>query len=204
VPCSLARAHPQGTVFNYSTAESGVLGAVIAAATRQTLADYCAEKVWEPAGMEGDANWAVEADDGLEWGGLGVSARLRDTGRFGQFVLENGAQSSPQPGGRQILPPGWRDLAGQPDCEATGFGRLIPGLPFGYGYQWWAVPHVPTGIHAGAFMAVGSYGQRIYVHPRERVVVVIQSAWRQHDDSMAGIETFALLRAVLNALRQEA
>ncbi len=38
-----------------------------------------------------------------------------------------------------VLPPGWRDLAGQPDSAATAFGRLAPGDPGGYGYHWWAV-----------------------------------------------------------------
>jgi CubicO group peptidase (beta-lactamase class C family) len=192
--CSLPRARPQGVVFNYSTAESCLLGALVVAATGRPLADYCADTIWVPAGMEADGSWLLESDGGLEWGGLGISARLRDVGRFGQLVLEEGKAL----GGRRVLPTGWRDLAGQPDCAPTGFGRLMPGSPFAYGYQWWAVPHVPTGIHAGAFLAIGSYGQYIYVHPAAQVVAVIQSAWRQHEDTDASIETFALLRAAVS------
>ena len=131
--------------------------------------------------MEADGYWLLESDGGLEMGGFGVSARLRDVGRFGQLVLEDGEAFS----GRRVLPPGWRDLAGQPDSAPTAFGRLMPGSPCGYGYQWWALPHVPTGIHAGAFLAIGAFGQYIYVHPAAQVVAVIQSAWRQHDDSDA-------------------
>ena len=195
--CSLPRAGKPGVVFNYSTVESCLLGALVAAATGRTLADYCTEAIWGPAGMEADGRWLLECDDGLEWGGFGVGARLRDLGRFGQFVLEDGAAFN----GRRILPPGWRDLAGQPDCAATGFGRLMLGSPMGYGYQWWSLPHGPTGIHAGAFSAIGSFGQYIYVHPAAQVVAVIRSAWRQHDDNAASAETFALLRASLLALR---
>ena len=198
--CRLPRAQPQGVVFNYSTVESCLLGALVAAATGRPLADYCAETIWRPAGMEADGRWQLESDGGLEMGGFGVSARLRDVGRFGLLVLEDGAAFS----GRRVLPPGWRDLAGQPDSAATGFGRLVPGLPFGYGYQWWALPHGPTGIHIGAFVAIGAFGQYIYVHPAAKVVVVIRSAWRQHDDSAAAVETFALLRAALLALRADA
>jgi CubicO group peptidase (beta-lactamase class C family) len=197
--CSLPRARPQGAVFNYSTVESCLLGALVATATGRPLADYCAETIWGPAGMEADGRWLLEADGGLEMGGFGVSARLRDVGRFGQLVLEDGEAFS----GRRVLPPGWRDLAGQPDSAPTGFGRLMAGSPFGYGYQWWALPHVPTGIHAGAFSAMGSFGQYIYVHPTAQVVAVIQSAWRQHDDNDAAVETFALLRATLLALRPD-
>ena len=81
--CSLPRAQPQGVVFNYSTVESCVLGAVVAAATGRPLADYCAETIWGPAGMEADGYWVLESEGGQELGGFGVSARLRDVGRFG-------------------------------------------------------------------------------------------------------------------------
>jgi CubicO group peptidase (beta-lactamase class C family) len=197
--CSLPRARPQGVVFNYSTGESCLLGALVAAATGRPLADTCAETIWGPAGMEADGCWHLESDGGLEMGGFGVSARLRDVGRFGQLVLEDGNAFS----GRRALPPGWRDLAGQPDSAPTGFGRLMPGSPMGYGYQWWALPHGPTGVHAGAFLAIGAFGQYIYIHPTAQVVAVIQSAWRQYDDDAAAIETFALLRAALLALRPD-
>jgi CubicO group peptidase (beta-lactamase class C family) len=141
--------------------------------------------------------WALEADGGQEFGGFGVCACLRDIGRFGLLVLDDGQAF----GGRRVLPSGWRDLAGQPDCAPTAFGRLMPGSRTGYGYQWWALPHGPTGIHAGAFFAGGGFGQYIYVHPTARMVAVIQSAWRQHEDLDADAETWALLRAMLLALR---
>jgi CubicO group peptidase (beta-lactamase class C family) len=134
---SLPRARPQGAVFNYSTVESCVLGAVLEAATDRPLADYCAETIWGPAGMEANGYWALDAEGGLELGGTGVSARLRDVGRFGQLVLEDGEAFS----GRRVLPPGWRDLAGRPDSAPTAFGRLMPGSSAGYG---WALPRSPS------------------------------------------------------------
>ena len=63
--CKLPRAQPQGAVFNYSTGESCLIGALVAAATGRPLADYCAEKIWRPAGMEADGYWQ-----------LGVSLRV--------------------------------------------------------------------------------------------------------------------------------
>ena len=196
--CKLTRAHPQGTVFNYSTGESCVLAAVVAAAVGRPLAHYFAERVWGPAGMEADAHWQLESEDGLEMGGLGVSARLRDVGRFGLLMLADGEAFN----GRRVLPPGWRDLAGRPDCAATEYGRLMPGDPGGYGYHWWATPPVP-GVHDGVFAALGAHGQFIYINPREQVVVAIQSAWREPKDSDASLETVALLRASVRALRPD-
>jgi len=197
--CTLPRAEPQGSVFNYSTVESSVLGAVVAAATGRPLADYCAEMIWGPAGMEADGYWMLESEGGQELGGFGVSARLRDVGRFGLLVLEDGEAFS----GRRVLPPGWRDLAGQPDSAPTGFGRLMPGSPAGYGYHWWAVPHLPGGVNNGAFSANGAFGQFIFINPTEQVVVAIQSAWRQHHDSDAEVEIVAMIRAAVRALRTE-
>jgi CubicO group peptidase (beta-lactamase class C family) len=197
--CALPRAQPQGVVFNYSTVESCLLGAVVVAATGRPLADYCAETIWGPAGMEADGYWLLESEGGLEMGGFGLNARLRDCARFGQLVLEDGAAFS----GRQVLPPGWRDLVGQPDSAATAFGRLMPDSPAGYGYHWWAVPRSPANVNGGAFSAVGAFGQRIHVNPAERLVVAIQSAWRQSHDSDAEAETAALARAAVCALRPD-
>ncbi|MDB5429546.1 MAG: beta-lactamase family protein [Caulobacter sp.] len=197
----LPRAEPPGAVFNYSTGESCLLGAVVAAATGRWLADYAAEKIWGPAGMEADGRWQLESQDGLELGGFGVSLCLRDAGRFGLLALENG-EGFGRPG---VLPPGWRDLAGQPDCAATAFGTLTPGSPAGYGYHWWALPGAPYagGLHTGAFVALGAFGQRIYVNPTERLVAVIQSAWRQPSDAEAEFETVMLLRAMVRALQSD-
>ncbi len=197
--CTLPRAQSQGAVFNYSSVESCVLGAVVAAATGRPLADYCAEAIWGPAGMEADGYWLLEADGGQELAGFGVSARLRDFGRFGQLVLEDGEAFS----GRRVLPPGWRDLAGQPDSAATAFGRLMPGSPAGYGYHWWAVPPLPGGVNNGAFSANGVFGQFIFVNPTEQVVIAIQSAWRQPHDSDAEVEIVAMIRAAVRALRTD-
>lgn len=193
---SRPRAAPQGSVFNYSTGESCLLGAVVSAATGRPLADYYAEKVWGPAGMEADGYWQLESPGGLDLGGMGVSARLRDFGRFGQFILEDG-----EAGGQRLLPQGWRDLAGQPDAESTGFGKLEKGYPLGYGYQWWVLPRKAGSAHDGAFTAQGIFGQFVYVNPREQVVAVVWSAWRSAWQADSEFETYDLLAAAVEALR---
>lgn len=195
----LPSAQPQGVVSNYSSGESCLIGALVVAATGRSLADFCAETIWGPAGMEADGYWQLESEGGLELGWFGVSARLRDFGRFGQLVLEDGEAFS----GRRVLPPGWRDLVGQPDSAPTAFGRLMPGSPAGYGYHWWVVPPLPGGVNNGAFSANGAYGQIIFVNPTEQVVVAIQSAWRQPHDNDAEVEIVAMIRAAVRALRTD-
>lgn len=192
------RAAPQGTKFNYSTGETYVLGAIVANAVGKHLADYFSEKIWARAGMESDAYWQLDAVGGRAAAGFGVSAVLRDYARFGQFFLEDGVI-----GGARVLPPGWRDLAGQPDCPATAHGRLEEGYPLGYGYQWWALPTGANALpgHDGAFTAEGIYGQFIYVNPREEVVAAVWSAWPQSWINESEMETYALIGAAIAALR---
>jgi CubicO group peptidase (beta-lactamase class C family) len=71
--------------------------------------------------MESDATWWLESPDGLEVGGSGFSATLRDYGRFGVFLAGDG-----QAGGEPILPDGWVKEAGEGAFEAVGiFGQHI-------------------------------------------------------------------------------
>ena len=191
---SRPRAAPVGSVFNYSTGESYVLGAVLAAAISGNLSDHVSRKIWEQAGMEADGYWMLDAPDGLEMGGNNFSATLRDYGRLGLFMLEGG-------GGATRLPQGWRALAGQPDNAVTAHGLLYPGYPLGYGYQWWSFPDdAALAPHEAAFTAQGIYGQFIYINPVHRVVAVVWSAWPEPWVEALEFETYALLGTAVAAL----
>jgi CubicO group peptidase (beta-lactamase class C family) len=113
--------------------------------------------------MEADATWWQESADGIEIGGSGISATLRDYGRFGLFLLNNGVVA-----GESILPDGWLR-------EATSPKTLRGGSPLAYGYLWWTPPTTAS-QRDGAYMALGIYGQRLYVNPTQKVVIVVLSA----------------------------
>jgi hypothetical protein len=53
--------------------------------------------------------------------------------------------------------------------------------------------------HDGAFTAQGIFGQFVYVNPREQVVAVVWSAWRQAWQTDSEFETYALLAAAVQA-----
>ena len=160
---TLPRVAPPGTRWNYSTGETHVLGALVRAAVKRPLAQYLSEKMWAKLGMEADATWWLESPGGLEVGGSGLSARLRDYGRFGVFVLGGGKAA-----GGQVVPSGWFPEAGMP----KRVGRfLVP-----YGYMWWSFGPGSQPVHQGAFEAIGIFGQFIYINPRHNVVIVVWSA----------------------------
>ncbi len=159
---ALRKAGPPGSRFNYSTGETFVIGALLEAATGRSLADYASATLWRYAGMEGDASWWVEAAGGTGAAGSGLGMSLRDFGRFGQYVLEDG-----RVGGRPTVPDGWFAAATQP--------QAVGGRPIDYGYLWWPVP-AGDPMHRGAFEADGIFGQHVYINPAERLVIVVLSA----------------------------
>jgi CubicO group peptidase (beta-lactamase class C family) len=185
---SLPLAAPPGTVNNYSTGETQVLAEVLRGAVGRPLAEYLSERIWRPAGMEAEARWWLDSPDGVEIGGSGISATLRDYARFGQFVLEEGVVE-----GRTILPRGWMKEAGAPTS-------LRDGSPLDYGYMWWTAMR-PEARRDGAYSAEGIHGQYVYVNPAARVVIVVWSA-QPKPTGGAVVDDHAFFAAVVAALRQ--
>ena len=161
---TLDRAAAPGTANNYSTGETQIAGEVVRGAVGKPLAEYLSEKIWRPYGMEADASWWLDSPNGHEIGGSGLSATLRDYGRFGLFFLRGGSV-----GGVSLLPAGWTNDASTPKTLAGG-ARL------NYGYMWWPSAGGPGTVNQGAYAAEGIFGQAIYINPREQVVIVQWSA----------------------------
>lgn len=183
---ALPRAAPPGTVNTYSTGETQVLAEVLRGAVGRPLADYLSDRIWRPAGMEAEARWWLDSPDGVEIGGSGISATLRDYARFGQFVLDEGVVD-----GRTILPRGWI-------AEATSPTRLRDGAALDYGYMWWTATR-PDARRDRAFSAEGIHGQFIYVNPAARVVIVVWSA-QPRPTGGAVVDDHAFFAAVVAAL----
>lgn len=160
---SLPRIAEPGTVFNYSTGETHIVGALVRAATGRWLADYLSDKIWSKCGMESDATWWLESPEGLEVAGSGMSATLHDYARFGLFMMDDGLID-----GRRVLAPGW--------VRESGAASEIGGKRVDYGYMWWSVPDAAGSLEDGAFSARGIFGQFIYINPREQVVIAVISA----------------------------
>ena len=194
----LPRVAEPGTRFNYNTAETFLLGAILAGAIRRPLSDYLSEKIWQPCGMESDAYWQLESADGQEFAGSGLSATLRDYGRFGLFVLADGLVA-----GRRLLPEGWmaESTAVVPGSQLAPHGGLPGYEPLGYGYQWWTFPQLAP---RRVFGALGIYGQQIYVDVDAEVVIVVHGAWPEPVYDPSRLESYAFFEAVTQALRRRA
>lgn len=182
----LPRAAEPGTRWNYSTGETNLVGALVAAAEGRPLAELLSERIWSRAGMEGDAFWALD-QAGREMGGCCVSASLRDWGRIGLMALEDGVLS-----GERIVPDDWFSQAVVKQAETGEPGE-------GYGFQWWTQDD-------GVFSAYGIFGQTVRVDPERRLVIVLLSAWPEavgRGHSAARRAFFAEVEAAVDAAPQD-
>lgn len=161
----LPREAAPGTKWVYKTAETNLVGVLVAEATGKSLAEYLSQKIWSTYGMETDAEWMID-DVGHEQGGCCIAATLRDYGRFGQFILE-GAQVNSKP----IVSDDWLT-----DATRT---QVSTGAGAGYGYQWWTHKD-------GTFEGRGIYGQTLHIDRSRRLVIVINSATEQPTDKASG------------------
>jgi CubicO group peptidase (beta-lactamase class C family) len=184
---SLSRVGPPGSIWNYNTGESFMVGALLEAATHKPLATYLSEVLWSRLGMERDATWWVESPGGMGLAGSGLGATLRDYGRIGLLVQQDGIID-----GRQIVPAGW--------FQEAGSGHRIGGKSVDYGYLWWPIP-AGDPIHRGAFQARGIFGQHLYINPAQKLVIVVLSARPKPDSDLAPVDDVPFFAAVARALQ---
>jgi CubicO group peptidase (beta-lactamase class C family) len=176
-----------GERFHYISADTQVLAQVLRRATGRPLADYVAQKLWQPLGAEADADWVVDRS-GMEAGYCCLSARLRDWGRLGLLLAEGGRRD-----GKQIIPADWLQAA-TTVREADAHLQPRRATPFfGYGYQTWIFPDQL------GFALLGVRGQSVFVHPGLNLVMVQTAAWPRSSDAELARQRVALWRQLVQA-----
>jgi CubicO group peptidase (beta-lactamase class C family) len=170
------RRSPPGAHFSYSSLDTVVLGLVLKGATGRTVADYAAEKLWQPLGAEAAAAWSLDAT-GHEVTYAYFHAVLRDWARLGLMLASGGAWA-----GRQIVPADWIKAA----TTADGWPLRT------YGYQVWVSPYDPS-----RFLLSGLRQQYVLVDPKLKLVLVQTSLGGSPE---ADLEMTALWYAVRQRL----
>ena len=146
------RRHPPGAVFSYSSADSLVLGLVVARATGRTIAELASAWLWQPLGAEADARWNIDST-GQEVTYSYYNAVLRDWGRLGLMLAHKGTWS-----GNAIVPEKWL-------AAATTRQLDVPSPA--YGYQIWL-----SGADDAPFFLSGRHGQFVMVDRKSRTTLV--------------------------------
>jgi len=154
------QAHPPGTVFNYNTMDAAVIGLAVERAVKMPVSKYLSQRLWKPAGMESYGFYVLDGPPGTgrEFTGGGFNAVLRDYGRVGLLMLNQGRAN-----GRRILPASYVAESTKPSTTNDAETHE-PHL--GYAYFWWPI------LGSSAFTALGGEGQFIFVDPATRTVIV--------------------------------
>ena len=175
------QAVPQGTRFRYSAADSEVLGLMVGRAVRMSLANYLQEKIWQNIGTESKATWTINGSGG-ELAYCCFNATLRDYARFARLLAYDGVWN-----GKQLIPRQWLLDATTVKNSDT---QLMPGKPapfFGYGYQVWILPGSRR-----MFALLGANGQRIFVDPTSKLILVQTAVMEKDVDPPKDAETIGL------------
>ncbi|PLW69637.1 serine hydrolase domain-containing protein [Pseudohalioglobus lutimaris] len=169
---TLEREHPPGTFNHYASINTQLLGILLVKVTGESLTEYMTSRLWHPLGMENAGLWTLD-EQGYELAMGGLAASTRDYAKLGLLYLNKGMR-----GEQRILPQGWVEESVTPDEP-----HLMPGENprssnvSGYQYQWWT----PRDWD-GDFLARGIWGQNIYVHPDNQVVIVKLAADQKNFD----------------------
>jgi CubicO group peptidase (beta-lactamase class C family) len=149
---------PYGRSWSYCTAGATTLGPMLERATKQPVPEFARDNLFTPLGIT-QVKWALQPlGSAMTGGGLGL--RSRDLLKFGQLYLNGGTWN-----GRRVISADWVARSVAPHAQARE--------DTDYGYLWW----LPT-LHSGsrvfkAFAMYGTGGNKVYVFPREQLVVVV-------------------------------
>lgn len=176
---------PHGTRFAYRSIETDVLAHAMERVTGQRLPQILSERLWQPLGCAEDASITVDRSGyGLACGG--ISASLRDMGRFGLALLNNGMVA-----GRQAIPEAWcHDIRhGNHGLFNAESDRNWPNGR--YRNQFWV-----EDSRLGRHYCFGVFGQMVMVAPDTGTMVVKLSSWPDFLNTDLSRVTMAGLRAV--------
>lgn len=194
---SVPREYTPGTYNRYASIDTHALGMVLRGATGRPYTALFSD-LWAQIGAEDDAWMLTDATgEALAYGG--VNARLRDMLRFAKVYLQKGCNDA----GKPLVSEQWIKHSTTPDCP-----RLMPmkNNPesenhYGYKYHWW-IPPEPDG---GDFVALGAFGQLLYISPGRGVIIAKSSAYKNYavDGEEMFDETLAAFQAVAKYLDGE-
>ncbi|MFM9862528.1 MAG: serine hydrolase domain-containing protein [Micropepsaceae bacterium] len=182
-----------GTRFDYTSANTLIVADIVKRAIGGGQAGYvrfAQDELFAPAGMR---RVTMEFDGvGTQVASTSILAPARDWARFGQLFLNDGVTAN----GTRILPEGWVAYS----KKATAASSYGAGFWTNESEDEFAVLRTKAGMPRDTFFASGNRGQRIYIIPSERMVVVrLGMTHRPPDFDIAA--DIRLLREALAALK---
>ena len=181
-----------GKEFHYKTVNSDMLGWIISRVTGKAVTELASERLWARMGAEQDAYQTVDGK-GVPFAGGGVTAGLRDLGRLGLLMLNegeiNGERLFPAKVAQNIRAGGDRKKFGD-DFPTVGNAS--------YTSQWWVFHN-----EHGAYAARGVHGQTIYVDPTADMVLVRLASFPRAQNGLIDPTSLPAYQAVAEYLMRK-
>lgn len=181
-----------GASFRYRSIETDVLAFILQRASGKSLAGLVSTELWQPMGAEEDAYFTIDST-GYALADGGFNATLRDYARFALLHLRRGEIN-----GRRIVPASWLEQTRSGDPKVFGsLDREV--LPNGaYRHQFWIEDQ-----ERRAYMALGVFGQMIYIDPVAEFAAIKLSSWPEFLSVQRSRTALAAVHAIRDALNAE-
>lgn len=151
-----------GTRWKYSNLDPLLLTWILENASAKHVSDLFEQEIWKPIGAEFNGSWGIDRNNGLENSPSSFQCTAIDLAKVGRLYLHNGMRDSVQ-----VLFPEWINKSIRIKMENknnTSKGRQKAT----HQYYWW----LPQENFVGDFSAEGLRGQRLYVNPKENMIIV--------------------------------
>jgi CubicO group peptidase (beta-lactamase class C family) len=149
---------PYGRSWSYCTAGATTLGAVLERATKTSVPNFSRDNLFGPLGIT-NVKWQFQPLGTAMTGG-GLNLRSRDLVKLGQLYLDGGTWN-----GKRVVSAEWVARSISPHANARE--------DTDYGYLLWLQTFHVVGRDFKCFAMYGSGGNKVYVFPREGLVVVV-------------------------------
>ncbi|HZY39052.1 MAG TPA: serine hydrolase [Mucilaginibacter sp.] len=177
--CKLTSA--PGTVWNYSSGNTQLLGEIIWKATGERLDKYAGRNLFAPLGIS-KYDWRhMPNKKNMPAAAWGLRLRSRDLAKFGLLYMNNGKW-----GDTQILDSAWvkQSLSAQVPRPSES-----PNVPRGYGFQFWTDLLIQHQYKTDIPWATGYGGQLIFFW-RSMDILVVFTGWNDNPNDPNAIVAF--------------
>ncbi len=147
-----------GTEYSYLGGNNLLLGFILEKVTEEKVADYGSRMLWEKLGMENDAKWILDHEDGDEKTFTGIYATARDFAKIGKLYMNYGEMY-----GEQIVDSAYVVESISPINVPNVSGENTDY----YGYSWWLTNYKGFKV----FYMRGILGQYVICVPEKDLII---------------------------------
>ncbi|MBQ4630472.1 MAG: serine hydrolase [Clostridia bacterium] len=152
------QSRPPGTVFNYDSGASFVLGVLVERLTGLLLLDYLRVKLFDKIGVSEDIS-CLKCPGGHSWGDSAILCKPIDFCKVALFVMRKGKWN-----GEQILNEKYLTEATSP-LSFNNIWGMNHYETYGYGYQFWRT-------YANGFLFNGMGDQLGFCFPDQDIILI--------------------------------